>query len=166
MQITFVRHQGRNSFFICCAAKSGRGALSARWGLGIAYQGEGGLVVRTEVKKAERSIVSSSKLYWTLSAPCLQSLKLLWTLPLIPSQENEHPGVLSVSSQPFSFSWYFLHYSYIPNVNRSSSQLRTSLFSHLSQQTFLWERAKCESQQRATQPSCNLNEHKKYKILL
>lgn len=72
--------------------------------------------------------------------------------PLGSSQE--HPEVLSIFSQPLFISRCFLHYRYIPSVDGSLSQLHTSLFSHLS-------RTKYESQQRATQSSCNLVEHKK-----
>lgn len=128
MQITFVRHQGRK-FFYLLGCKECKRCLKCQVGTGHWLPGKEDLW-RGQRWRRQRSIASSSKLYWTPSAPHSQSLKLLWAQPLIPSHENKHPGVLSVSSQPLFFSWYILHCSCIPNGDQSSSYLHTSLFPH------------------------------------
>lgn len=96
----------------------------------------------------------------------MSTFRSSFTEPKTPSQETKRSWVLSVSSSLLFFSWHFLNYSYILNVDQSLSQLCTSLFPHLSQQTFFLARdncesATCESQQRATQSSCNFVEHNK-----
>lgn len=92
-----------------------------------------------------RACIEDREIYSQFLKTLLNIFSPYFTGPKTPlwspsqSKENQHLRVLSVSSQTLLYTRHIQHYSYIPNVHPSTSQLHTSLSSHLSQQTSFWE---------------------------
>lgn len=128
----------KETAFSSVRLQSGKGALSARWGVGIAYQGEG--EHRREKGRHLESVPQNFTK--TFSPSHLQSLKFLSALPLIPRKWApwSAPSLFPAFFFLLIFPALQLHPKFVPSVYQPLlSPLTTNFFVEKSQ---TWKTAK------------------------